>query len=166
MAKRLILHDLSSGMTLSTKKGDTVFPAVPIVKPCVGCYGCWIVTPGKCVFEDRVQDFANLMGRHDEMVVVSRLVYGGFSPEVKAVLDHSIGYLLPFFIIKRGETHHPTRYDDGLSLRYLFYSRDISVSEIEIARELVSANALNLGASGLATEFFRTPDETAEALLR
>jgi multimeric flavodoxin WrbA len=165
MGKRLIVHDVPHGLADGVAgEDDTVFAAIPAVPPCTGCYGCWIVTPGACVSGGRARGFAGLMGSHDELVVVSRLVYGGFSPEVKAVIDHSIGYLLPFFGIERDETRHPIRYPNALSLRYVFYGREPDVREIELARELASANAVNTRAKSFETAFFATPEEAVEAL--
>jgi hypothetical protein len=104
------------------------------------------------------------MASADELVVVSRLVCGGFSPEIKAVLDHSIGYMLPFFSIVRGETHHPMRAPGRLSLKYLFYGNDLSERWCGIARELTAANALNLDAHSFETCFYPSGAAAAKAL--
>lgn len=110
MDKKLILHDLAAedGKELLPQNSGvyTLFPAVPAVHHCVGCFGCWFKTPGRCVINDRASDFAKLMSQHDEVIVISRLTFGGFSPDVKAVFDRSIGFILPFFRIVNGEMHH------------------------------------------------------------
>jgi len=161
MGKRLILHDLPSGNLehagLSVTADDTVFSAEPIVGPCVGCYGCWIKTPGACVVDDRAKGFAALISGHDEFVVVSRLVFGGFSPSVKAALDRSIGYILPFFNLVNNETHHPKRGSKKMALRYIFYGDNMNSTDKEIAQKLTAANALNLSAEKYSAEFFE-PD--------
>ena len=157
MKKRLILHDVASnnleftGITVTAD--DTVFPADPIVGSCIGCYSCWIKTPGKCAIEDRGQNFAALLSTHDEFIAVSRLVFGGFSPPVKALLDRSIGNILPFFHVIGHETHHPKRGDGKLTLRYIFYGPNMTPRDKEIATEFTAANARNLSAEKYTVEF-------------
>jgi multimeric flavodoxin WrbA len=121
---KLVIHDLSEQfLCILPKCGDeaTVFSAVPPVKPCRGCFGCWIKSPGKCVIEDRGQQMVELLANHSEIVFISRLVFGSLSPDIKSVLDRSIGFLLPFFKVKDGKMRHKYRYDHKLIFRYLFY---------------------------------------------
>ena len=158
MDRRLFLHDLPEEdflpFGLSVTALDTVFSAEPIIGPCIGCYGCWLKTPGTCTVNDRGKGFPSLIAAHDEFIVISRLVFGGFSPAVKAVLDRSIGYILPFFRLAGNETHHPGRYGNKPALRYIFYGEALTSFDKEIAEKLTKANALNLSAKSSAVEFF------------
>lgn len=165
----LILHDLPANLAAqllpeSGGQREEIFAALPMVKPCVGCFGCWTKTPGRCVIGDRGSDFAALMPRRKEVVVVSRMVFGGFSPAVKAVLDRSIGFMLPFFELVGGEMHHKPRYKEAPNLRYFFYG-EISEKQQDIAQRLAAANALNFGAQEFTVQFFGSPQEAAEALV-
>ena len=71
------------------------------IRNCMGCFGCWIKTPGKCVINDDYQNMGALFGAAENVIVISRCFYGGYSPFVKNVMDRSIPYLLPFFKIKQ-----------------------------------------------------------------
>ena len=103
MSGRLIVFDAGDGKEASFAEGfeaqDVLFSATPMVKPCVGCFGCWVKTPGTCVLRDRCSEVAHLMARCDTLVLVSPLVYGGLSLNVKALLDRAIGYVQPYFRI-------------------------------------------------------------------
>jgi multimeric flavodoxin WrbA len=169
MGKKLILHDLTekeAGMLPRQDDGRfSIFPASPAVRHCIGCFGCWVKTPGRCVIPDRGGDFAALMARHDELIVVSRLVFGGFSPDVKAVLDRSIGFVLPFFRTINREMHHAMRYEKSPDMRCLFYGEDMSRAEKSTAEKLVAANALNFGANHYATGFYPSIQEIGGVLL-
>jgi hypothetical protein len=121
-------------------------------------------TPGKCVIGDRGADFALLLPQCGELIILSRMVFGGLSPDIKAVLDRSIGFVLPFFRSIDGEMHHVKRYSNSPDLRYLFYGSDISESEKKTARRLVAANSLNLGSGQSSVDFFSTAFECAEVL--
>ena len=168
MKEKLILHDLSEELAerLPADSADcTVFSAVPIVRSCIGCFGCWIKTPGRCVIKDRAYEFPELIAAHNELIIVSRIVFGGMSPEVKAVMDRSIGYMLPFFRIVRGEMHHVQRYEKGPEMKYIFYGEDIPQKEKEIAEKLIVANAANFDAKIFSAVFCSSPDEAAEVLM-
>jgi multimeric flavodoxin WrbA len=167
--KKLLLHDLASAdaemLLPEVSAGYIAFSATPTVHHCIGCFGCWIRTPGRCVIEDRGADFVGLLSCCDEFIVVSRMVFGGFSPDIKAVLDRSIGVIMPFFRYVNGEMHHTKRHDKTPNLRYCFYGPDINESEKETARKLAAANCINFGFGRSGAEFYPTARECAEAFL-
>ena len=56
MGRRLIIYDLdevNEKKLINICKDDMIFSANPMLKHCIGCFGCWINTPGKCVIKDR-----------------------------------------------------------------------------------------------------------------
>ncbi|MDR1438701.1 MAG: hypothetical protein LBJ10_01410 [Clostridiales bacterium] len=158
------------------------FAAEPPVRACAGCFACWVKSPGRCAIPDRGQAFAGLLAEHGILAVASRLVFGGFSPSVKAVLDRSIGYMLPFFRVVgnagggrsgcnaggnggRGEMHHIKRNARPLSLRCFFYGDSIAPEDRDIAERLAAANALNLGAELSHVGFYPSAAALAGAVL-
>jgi multimeric flavodoxin WrbA len=165
MNTQLILHDLPQNRieALLPRSADhiTIFSADPAVRPCVGCFGCWLKTPGECVIEDRGKGFAALIAKHDEFLIISRMVFGGLSPAVKAVFDRSIGHMLPFFHVTNDEMHHVMRSKKKFALRYVLYGYGAPASEgdKEIAHRLVAANALNFGAEEYSVQFCPSIDE-------
>jgi multimeric flavodoxin WrbA len=164
----LILHDLGQGEVERLLPQDparcSLFAATPPVRHCVGCFRCWLKTPGTCVIDDRGATFVGLMATHDEVVFLSRLVFGGLSPDVKAVLDRSIGFVLPFFRTLNAEMHHVQRFDTSPAFRYVLYGPDMTEQEKGTARRLAAANALNLGSGRCSVSFFPSAREAAEAL--
>ena len=87
---------------------------------CIGCFGCWIKTPGKCVIKDNYSNMGQLLSRCDELILISKSTYGGFSPFIKNVLDRSISYISPNFVTRNGEMHHKRRYDNVISISAYF----------------------------------------------
>ena len=55
-----------------------------------------------------------------EMLIISKCVYGSYSPFVKNVLDRSISYIHPYFTVKNGEMHHQQRYKRDFRLKVVF----------------------------------------------
>lgn len=166
MRKQLLLHDLSEALVTSLSpvpQGARVFAADPAVHHCVGCFGCWIKTPGCCVIKDRAQILPALLAESDQLIIVSRLVYGGFSPKIKAAMDRSIGYIMPFFRFVNNEMHHTMRYDNPFQLTVHFYG-DSTKEQQSIARQLIPANAVNLGAGSHHVFFHDTAKTAWEAI--
>jgi multimeric flavodoxin WrbA len=168
MGNRLLLHDLQTddakNLLPRCSERYTVFPATPAVRHCTGCFGCWLKTPGTCMTGDRGADFVSLLSLCDELVLISRLVFGGLSPDVKAVLDRSIGFVSPFFRDVDGEMHHVKRFANPPDFRYLFYASAIPEQERETAKKLAAANSLNLGSGRSTVLFYMTARECVEAL--
>ena len=97
----VIIHDLNN------EQFELLFPELNnnshiifdngTIKSCIGCFGCWIKTPGKCVIKDGYDNIGELFSKADKVIVISKCFYVFFSPFVKNVLDRSIAYMLPFF---------------------------------------------------------------------
>lgn len=142
---KLVIHDLPwERDSAASDERIRVVADDGTIRPCIGCFGCWVKTPGQCVIRDGYGDMGAAIARADEVVLISRLCYGGFSPFVKNVLDRSIPYIHPDFILKNGEMHHKSRYDRAFRLSACFYGSDITEREKKVARELVAANAVNM----------------------
>ena len=157
MKEKLILHDLTKEQEVQllsfNSNSHTVFSAIPMVKSCIGCFGCWTKTPGKCVIKDRANEFSRLMATHEALIIISRMAFGGVSPEIKAVLDRSIGFILPFFTMVRNEMHHIKRFENIPDLKCIFYEKEISQQEKDIAKKLVEANAVNFNSNNYKAVF-------------
>lgn len=143
---RLLIHDLKDdelATIFPSQKDIFILSDNKKIRHCLGCFGCWIKTPGACVIRDDYGDIGALFSTCSEVLIISKCYYGGFSPFVKNVLDRSIPYIHPYFVNKNGEMHHKRRYTNHVTLKVLFYG-DITEKEKNIARELVRANANNL----------------------
>ena len=144
----ILIHDrkeLKGEVTLQYNSEETVviFDNDKI-KPCICCYGCWLKTPGKCMINDGYNNMGELLSKCNKLIIISQCFYGGYSPFIKNVLDRSAcPYLLPLFKTKRGETHHPKRYKNNITLSVYFYGR-ITEAEKKTAGKLTMANKNNL----------------------
>ena len=161
----LVIHDLSTEQwnSISDTFGDcTVISDNGTIRPCVGCFSCWAKTPGKCVVRDGYGDMGQLIHEADEVVVISRYTYGGFSGFVKNVFDRCLSYVLPQFEITGEETHHQKRYDEDKPFTFIFYGQDISEENKESAGRYVKAVCTNIRGYVKDVQFRECEDKTLE----
>lgn len=141
----------------------TVLSDTGRIRPCIGCFCCWLKTPGRCVIRDGFEHMGALLSEADELLIISRCSFGGFSPFVKNVLDRSIGYLLPYFRIIRGEMHHRIRPKRApLPLRILFYGENITEEEKAEAESYVRSVCINLEAELRELRFYESSYESSK----
>jgi len=126
------------------------------IRPCAGCFGCWIKTPGKCVMEETA-DIAQSFVQSDLAVFLTPVTFGGYSSELKKAVDHLIGKILPFFCTIDGETHHKPRYEayPRLLVIGVLDRRDAEIERL--FTKIALRNAINMHSPAWATGFV-TPD--------
>lgn len=164
---KIIIHDLSQqefAEIYPNSDKTVVISDNGKIHNCIGCYGCWIKTPGICVLKDGYCNMGEMLSKCSELVIISKCVYGSYSPFVRNILDRSIPYLLPYFVSRNGETHHKNRYENAFSFLTHFYGDDITQREKETARALTAANGINFYASEINTYFYKGIQEIGGVL--
>ena len=157
----LVIHDLNAEAwetVCRNYEGWNVVSERGTIRPCVGCFSCWNRTPGQCIVKDGYEHMGALLHEAEEVHVISRYTYGGFSGFVKNVFDRSLGYVLPQFEVIRGETHHRKRYEEDKPFTFFFYGPDLSEEEKESARRYVNAVCANIRGYVKAVRFQRSGD--------
>jgi hypothetical protein len=80
------------------------------VRPCIGCFGCWLRTPGECLQADDGREVARSVVQADARVFLSPVTFGGYSGLLKTALERVVPSISPLFTTIRGEMHHRRRY--------------------------------------------------------
>ena len=114
------------------------------IKPCLGCFQCWVKTPGLCIMtDDCANNVAGQEVQSDALILLSKICYGGYSYDIKSFLDRSIPNISPFFEIVHGEMHHKMRYERFPYMITIGYGT-YTPQEREIFINLAERNALNM----------------------
>ena len=142
---KVILHDLGVEYDeIFQKKCNVVINADGKYAPCQGCFGCWTKHPAQCYMKDSLHQVCRIIGKADELVIISENCYGTYSPVIKNVLDRSIGSSTPLSTYRGKQMHHTLRYGKHDFFRVYTYG-DITEEE-KVTFELVAKrNALNDG---------------------
>ena len=132
--------------------------------PCVGCFGCWIDDPGRCLNgNDDGRSIAMKFSQSNLVAMTTSVTFGGYSSELKKALDRAIGNLLPFFAKVDGEVHHEPRYESSPFIIALGMMPGPDAEAERIFTNLVRRNALNLH-SPLHSSGAVYPDQTPETV--
>lgn len=115
------------------------------IRPCLGCFGCWTQTPGRCVLPD-TDDIAASVVQSDLVIYLTPVTFGGYSSELTKAVDHLIPNILPFFANVNGETHHKPRYRRYARLLVVGVTPERDATSEAIFKELAERNAINMWA--------------------
>lgn len=110
---------------------------------CIGCFGCWVKSPGVCVIDDYGRILTETIINRDIVIYLTPVVYGGYSSELKKALDRIIPLLLPFFKKINGEVHHKERYKSYPDVIVLGIMLHEDNEMEEIFNSLIKRNGLN-----------------------
>lgn len=114
------------------------------IEPCLGCFGCWTATPGKCVIADDVRDITAKMFAADLVVYSFPLFYYSLPAKLKALVERQLPTVAPFmqgqkdYLVNGG---HPPRFE--LNYRTLlistcgFYPTDKSYDAVRAQFDMI-----------------------------
>jgi multimeric flavodoxin WrbA len=114
------------------------------IAPCMGCFGCWVQTPGVCVIDDNAREVTRKMIQSDLVLYFTPITFGGYSSELKKALDRSISLVSPFFTRINEEVHHQKRYTYAPKLLGVGILHQPDEESERIFKTLISRNAINL----------------------
>jgi len=117
------------------------------IKPCLGCFGCWLKTPGRCIIKGDMDEIVARLAATDMQILITPVSFGGYGFHLKKALDRCIPILLPFFEWINNEMHHPLRYEYG-KRRFAVVGvlPEPDIENERIFHQLVRRNAINMHA--------------------
>jgi hypothetical protein len=131
---------------------------------CIGCFGCWVQTPGECLIDDPSRHVARAFIANDLVVLFTPVTFGGYSSELKKALDRIICLVSPFFKRIGGEVHHKPRYERHPLLMAVGIQPEPDAESEEIFTALVNRNAINFHSPAHAATVVdcQTPIDTVD----
>lgn len=111
--------------------------------------------------ESAGSDIGGLMGNCCQLVLISRCVYGGFSPFIQGVLEKCKKYFGPFLEMRHGQTHYEVKNDNKNTFGMVccFYGDNITPKEEQSARIQSVSDGISLQAKGVKIVFYDTIDK-------
>lgn len=159
---KVIIHDLGTVYNeFLIKKCDELIHADGKYAPCQGCFDCWTKHPSECSVKDKLKDVSRIIGRADQLIIITENYYGSYSPFVKNVLDRSIGSSTPLSTYRGKQMHHTLRYGKCTDLTVIVYG-DITDEEAKTFELLTERNSLNFGYKNSSFIHIESPDALEE----
>ena len=111
---------------------------------CAGDFFCWIRNPGICNIDDDNRTIAAKIVQSDLVVYLTPVTFGGYSFQLKRMVDHQIQNISPFFTNVNGEIHHQKRYSHYPNMLTIGWMDESNAQAESIFRHLVQRNAINM----------------------
>ena len=140
---KLIVSDITLRQPLPVDEVKYIDLSQLNISNCIGCFGCWVKTPGKCVIRDDAPKVYPLIAQSTHLIYVSRICFGGYDTIMKTVLERSIPIQKAFIRLHNGETHHVQRNVLQKNAVIIAYGASSS-QEQELFQRLVARNANNM----------------------
>jgi multimeric flavodoxin WrbA len=131
---------------------------------CVGCWGCWVKTPGECVSLDASLVIDRAVINADFVLWAAPLKMGFPAALLKMAMDKHLPLIHPYVVVDQGEAHHLKRY-----ARYprvgLLVEKEVDTDErdLQIVTEICKRTALNFKTR---LDFSLTTGTPAEEIVR
>jgi len=91
---------------------EQIFLSEKKIGNCMGCFKCWISTPGKCVIRDDIADLLEKVMTSDVIVMATPLYVDGVTGILKNFMDRMLPLMDPHFEKdENGECRHVKRYE-------------------------------------------------------
>jgi multimeric flavodoxin WrbA len=111
---------------------------------CAGDFFCWVRSPGMCNTNDDNRLIAAKIMQSRLVIYLTPVTFGGYSSQLKRMVDHQIQNISPFFAMINGEVHHQKRYKHYPNLLVIGWMEEPNARAESIFRHLVHRNAINM----------------------
>ena len=135
------------------------------IKPCTGCWTCWIKEPGKCIRNDDMTDIYKSMVKSDLLIFISEVQAGFIQSTIKMVIERMFALLLPYMTIVNNEFHHIPRYEKQPRLGMVIVGQENHDEEQEeIFKEYMYRLSLNFNKGSGHFLYYFNPSNDKEFL--
>jgi len=142
----ILLQEFLKGAQSQGAETETIYLKEKEIHPCIGCYTCWVKTPGTCVFKDDMPELLEKVLKSDVLVYATPLYNYNMTALLKAFQERLLPLLDPH-LIKTGETYrHPHRYDKDRKVVLLSTCGFPEVSHFDPLRHVLRHSEKNGGA--------------------
>ena len=139
----LVLSDRQIELPIDNQFTDFINLSELKISNCIGCFGCWTKTPGKCVIRDDAVKVYPKIAESCKILYISRVKYGSYDTVMKTMLERALPIQQAFIRLLNGETHHIQRAVVPKRATIIGYG-SISEEEQGIFTQLVARNAANM----------------------
>lgn len=124
----VLLQTFLEGAQEAGAETETVFLQKKKISYCLGCFDCWVKTPGECVHDDDMDELLEKVLEADYFVLGTPLYVDGMTAQTKTFLDRILPLADPHIELVDGHCRHPQRHGKAPPVVLVsvcgFYERD------------------------------------------
>ena len=113
------------------------------ITACMGCWNCWLKTPGRCAMNDQMSELYTEYVNSDTVIMLIDTSQGFINHKAKAFLDRTIPHYLPYIEIVEGECHHVARYESYPDMVFYFDNNGITKKEEQVIEDYLYRTAFH-----------------------
>jgi hypothetical protein len=137
------------------------------LRPCTGCWSCWVNTPGRCTQRDDSSRVLRAYLAADLVVFATPLSLGFIRGVMKEMIDKLIPLFSPHIEVYRGECVHTRRYDRYPALGCLLGRDGYDEEDVSLTREYFRRFAFHFQTDlALEADTDLTPEKVCDAVDR
>ena len=111
------------------------------ITACIGCWNCWVKTPGRCVMKDEMAEVYPNYVNSDTVILLMDTAQGFISHQAKAFLDRTIPHYHPYIEIVDGECHHVARYKNYPDMVFYYDTEGLTNQEEQVIEDYLYRTA-------------------------
>ena len=94
---QVMVKEFSKGARQAGAEVENVFLVKKKIRPCRGCFTCWIKTPGICVIKDDMAELIQKFGESDIVVFATPVYVDNVTGIMKNFMDRLIPFIDPHY---------------------------------------------------------------------
>lgn len=111
------------------------------ITACIGCWSCWLKTPGRCVMNDKMAEIYPDYVNSDTVILLMNTAQGFISQQAKAFLDRTIPHYHPYIEMVDGECHHVARYKCYPDMVFYYDTEGLTNQEEQVIEDYLYRTA-------------------------
>jgi multimeric flavodoxin WrbA len=158
------LAELASGLVSMEHTVNLIDLRDISLRHCVGCWGCWVKTPGQCRSCDASLDMDRAVIQSDFNLWAAPLKMGFPTELLKMALDKHLPLIHPYVEVAYSESHHMRRYPRSPRVGLLLEKEATTdAQDLQIIRDIHCRTAINFKTR---LEFMLTTDTPTSEITR
>ena len=108
----LVLQKFLEGAARAGAVTETIYLRNYRIRNCLGCFACWLKTPGRCIQQDDMtEELFDRLLQADLAVLATPLYHFTLNARLKAFIERTLPMNQPFFMDTGRQTTHPYRFE-------------------------------------------------------
>jgi multimeric flavodoxin WrbA len=152
------LRDLSQHLELHHHTVNVFNLREMDIKHCIGCFSCWVKTPGKCITKDNSDGICRAYINSDLILFASPVIMGFTSALLKKTHEKLLPLVHPYLEFVQTEVRHLSRYEKyPLTALLLEKGNDTDEEDIKIISDIYRRDAVNFKTQFCFTKLIGDP---------